>query len=81
MILDPGQKYKLFINNWQRKHHAGMKKKTEMMYKKFRFDDDVAASLSSMDSQQKNKRKMDDNDEFDIIIHRFGKDEIVQELE
>ena len=38
-----------------------------------------------VDSQQSKKRKVDDNDDddfFDIIAHRFGKNEIVQnELE
>ncbi len=85
MILDLRQKYKYFFDNWDKKHHAGMKRKTEIMYKEFRIDDDVTASSSMVDSQQSKKRKVDDNDDddfFDIIAHRFGKNEIVQnELE
>src|SRR5256714_8964827 len=80
MVLDPRQKYKYFFDNWQRKHHAGVKKKTETMYKEFRVDNDVAASLSTVDSQQNKKRKVDDFDlEFDIIAHRFGKSEVIQD--
>jgi len=85
MVLDPRQKYKYFFDNWDKKHHAGMKRKTEIMYKEFHIDDDVTASSSMVDSQQSKKRKADDNDDddfFDIIAHRFGKNEIVQnELE
>ena len=57
-----------------------MRKKVEMMYEEFRIDDDVAASLPMVDSQQSKKRKAEDNDDdFDIITHRFGKDEVVQD--
>jgi|SRR5271154_5687249 len=31
MVVDPRQKYKYFFDNWDREHHAGMKRKTEMM--------------------------------------------------
>ena len=78
MVLDPRQKYKYFFDHWQRKHHAEMKKKTETMYKEFRFDDDAATSSSMEDSQQSNKRKAED-DYFDIIAYRFGKNEVVQD--
>ena len=58
-----------------------MKKKTETMYKEFRIDNDMAASSSMRDSQQSRKRRMEDEDEddFDIIAHRFGKNEVVQD--
>src|SRR6266516_5954436 len=57
-----------------------MRKKVEMMYEEFRIDDDVAASLPMVDSQQSKKRKAEDNDDdFDIIGHPFGKDEVVQD--
>ena len=78
MVLDPRQKYKYFFQHWQKKHHAGVKRKTETMYKEFRIDNNVAVLLSTRDSQQSNKRKADDDD-FDIIAHRFGKDEVVQD--
>ena len=68
MVLDPRQKYKYFFQHWQKKHHAGVKRKTETMYKEFRIDNNVAAIH---DSQQSNKRKAEDDD-FDIIAHRFG---------
>ena len=51
MVLDPRQKYKYFFDNWDKKHHAGMKRKTEMMYKEFRIDNNGAASSSMLDSQ------------------------------
>ena len=50
------------------------------MYKEFRIDSDVAASLSTVDSRQSKKRKADDDDDyFDIIAHRFGKSEVVED--
>src|SRR5579859_1375816 len=52
MVLDPRQKYKYFFDNWDKKHHAGMKRKTETMYKEFRIDNNGAASSSMLDSQQ-----------------------------
>ena len=42
------------------------------------FDSDVAASI--LDFQQSKKRNADDDDDyFDIIAHRFGKSEVVQD--
>src|SRR5437667_3662088 len=80
MVLDPRQKYKYFFDHWERKYYAGVKKKTETMYKEFRIDSDVAASLSTVDSRQSKKRKADDDDDyFDIIAHRFGKSEVVED--
>ena len=82
MVLDPRQKYKYFYDNWQKKHHAGVKRKTETMYKEFRIDNDVAASSSTRDSQQSRKRRIEedeDEDDFNIIAHRFGKNEVVQD--
>src|SRR5436190_16054804 len=57
MVLDPRQKYKYFFDYWERKYHAGVKKKTEIMYKEFRIDSDVAASLSMIDSMAIKKMK------------------------
>jgi len=48
------------------------------MYKEFRIDDDAAPSSSMVDSQQ-SKRMADDNDFFDMIAHRFGKNKVVQD--
>ena len=81
MVLDPRQKYRYFFDNWERKHHAGIKRKTETMYKEFRADDDAATSSSTADSQQSKKRKAndDDDDDFDLIAQRFGKGEAVQD--
>jgi len=80
IVLGPRQKYRYFFDNWQRKHHAGVKSKTETMYKEFRIDDDAATSSSMVDSGQSKKRKADgDDDDFDIIAHRFGKDEVIQD--
>jgi len=82
MVLDPRQKYKYFFDHWPRKYHAGVKRKTETMYKEFRIDDDAATSMSMVDSQQSKKRKADDDDDdddFDIIAHRFGKNNVVQD--
>jgi len=80
MVLDPRQKYKYFFDHWERKHHAGVKKKTETMYKEFRVDDNAATSSSTINSQPSNKRKAKDDDfDFDIIAHRFGKDEFIQD--
>ena len=82
MVLDPRQKYKYFFDHWQRIYHAEVKRKTETMYKEFRIDDDVAATSSMTDSQQSKKRKADDDDDdddFDIIVHRFGKNDLVQD--
>ena len=78
MVLDPRQKYRYFFDNWERKHHAGIKRKTETMYKEFRADDDAATSSSTADSQQSKKRKANDDD-FDLIAQRFGKGEAVQD--
>ena len=78
MVLDPRQKYKYFFDHWERKHHPGMKKKTETMYKEFRIDDDTATLSSMEDSRQNNNRKAED-DNFDIIAHRFGKNEVVRD--
>ena len=77
MVLDPRQKYKYFFQHWDKKHHAGVKKKTEAMNKEFHLDDDASTLLSTVDSQQSNKRKADDD--FDILGHRFGKEEDVQD--
>jgi hypothetical protein len=83
MVLDPRQKYRYFFDNWERTHHAGIKRKTEIMYKEFHIDDDAAPSLSTVDSGQSKKRKAndddDDGDDFDLIAHRFGKGEVVQD--
>ena len=57
-----------------------MKRKTEMIYKEFRINDDVAALSIMIDSQQSKKKKMNDdndNDFFDIIAHRFEKNKSV----
>ena len=48
MVLDPRQKYRYFFDNWERKHHAGIKRKTETMYKEFHIDDDAATSSSTV---------------------------------
>ena len=71
IVLDPRQKYRYFFDNWERKHHAGIKKKTETMYKEFHIDDDAATSSSTVDSGQSKKRKVndDDDDDFDLIAH------------
>ena len=80
MVLDPRQKYKYFEIHWNEEHHKGVYQKTQALYKEFRIDDDVPASSSTVDSQQSNKRKAEDDDfDFDIIAHRFGKDEVVQD--
>src|SRR5947207_1346553 len=80
MVLDPRQKYRYFFDHWPRKYHAGVKRKTETMYKEFRSDDDAATSSSMIESQQGKKRKADDDDdEFDIIAHRFGKSDVAQD--
>ena len=83
MVLDPRQKYQYFFDNWQRKHHAGVKRKTETLYKEFLINDDVAASSSIVGSGQSKKRKAEDeeeeDDDFDIIGYRFGKDGIIQD--
>ena len=55
-----------------------MKRKTEAMYKEFRVDDDAGTSSSTVDSQQSNKKRKVDDD-FDILGHRFGKEEDVQD--
>jgi hypothetical protein len=77
MVLDPRQKYKYFIHHWDKKHLPGVKRKTEAMYKEFRLDDDAGTSSSTLHSQQSNKRKVDDD--FDILGHRFGKEEDIQD--
>src|SRR5947207_4321334 len=83
MVLDPRQKYKYFFDNWERKHHAGVKRKTETLYKEFLIDDNAATSSSMVDSGQSKKRKAEEEDDddfdFDIITHRFGKDEDIQD--
>ena len=60
-----------------------MKRKTETMYKEFHINDDAATSSSVANSRQSKKRKADngddDDDDFDIIAHRFGKNDIVQD--
>jgi len=77
MVLDPRQKYKYFFHHWNKKHHHGVKRKIEAMYKEFRVDD-AGASSSTVDSQQSNKKRKVDDD-FDILGHRFGKEEDVQD--
>ena len=78
MVLDPRQKYKYFFQHWDTKHHPEVKRKTETMYKEFRLDDDTGTSSSTVDSQQSNKKRKVDDD-FDILGHRFGKEEDVQD--
>src|SRR5271156_5484710 len=51
MVLDPRQKYRYFFDYWQRKYHAGMKNKTETIYKEFHIDNDAAISSSMEDSR------------------------------
>ena len=83
IVLDPRQKYKYFFDHWPKIYHAGVKRKTETMYKEFCIDDNVAASSSIANSQHSKKRKADngddDDDDFDIIAHRFGRNNIVQD--
>ena len=55
-----------------------MKRKTEAMYKEFCLDDDVPASSSTVHSQESNKKRKVDDD-FDILGHRFGKEQDVQD--
>src|SRR6266480_6583463 len=62
MVLDPRQKYKYFFHHWNKKHHHGVKRKTEAMYKEFRVDDDAGTSSSTVDSQQSNKKRKVDDD-------------------
>jgi hypothetical protein len=80
MALDPRQKYQYFLSHWNKEHHDGVKKKTQVLYKEFRIDDDAGISSLTVNSQQSaKKRKVDD---FDINVFRFGVDEDVQnELE
>ena len=78
MVLDPRQKYKYFFQHWDTKHHPEVKRKTETMYKEFRLDDDAGTSSATVDSQQSNKKRKVDDD-FDILGHRFGKEEDVQD--
>src|SRR5436305_8867711 len=78
MVLDPRQKYKYFVAHWQKEHLAGVRIKTETMYKEFRMDNEVAASLPMSNSQQSIKRKAED-DYFDILAHRFGEEEEIQD--
>ena len=84
MVLDPRQKYRYFEEHWNAEHLLGVYKKTEAMYKEFRIDNDVAALSSTLDSQESHKeshkRKADDDD-FDILGYRFGKEDIRDELE
>src|SRR5213078_1122154 len=75
-VVDPRQKYKYFFHHWNKKYHPGVKRKTEAMYKEFRVDDAGALS-STVDSHQSNKKGKVDDD-FDIVEHRFGKEEDVQ---
>jgi len=82
MVLDPRQKYTYFEEHWDAVHLPGVYKKTQTMYKEFCIDNDVAASSSTVDSQQKqsHKRKVEE-DYFDILGYRFGKEDVRDELE
>ena len=78
MVLDPRQKYKYFFQHWDKKHLPGVKRKTEAMYKEFCLDDDAGTSSSTVHSQESNKKRKVDDD-FDILGHRFGKEEDIQD--
>jgi len=81
MVLDPRQKYQYFEYHWDAVHHAGVYKKTQKMYKEFRIDDDAGTSSSTVNSHQTHKRKAEEDEDFDIIGFRFGKEDIQDELE
>src|SRR5439155_88779 len=67
MVLDPRQKYRYFFDNWERKHHAGMKRKTETMYKEFHIDDDGTTSKSYTDVKRQVNVERPSKSTFDGI--------------
>ncbi len=79
MVLDPRQKYKYFEDHWDEIHQEGVYQKTQALYKEFCIGDDVVATSSIMDSRQSKKRKTNDDDDFDIIVYRFGRNEVGQD--
>jgi hypothetical protein len=79
MVLDPRQKFKYFEHHWSEEYHEGVMQKTKALYEEFRINNDAGTSSSMLNTQQSNKRKVDDNDDFDIMEFRFGTDEEVQD--
>lgn len=70
MVLDLRQKYRYFKEHWNTEYLLSIYKKTETMYKEFHINNDMAALLSTLGSQESykksHKRKAGDND-FDIL--------------
>jgi hAT family C-terminal dimerisation region len=73
-VLDPRNKYQYFYDKWNKKHWAGMRRKTESMFEEFRTSDDVAASADISESSMSDSN-LDLLEEFDISRWRFGNGE------
>lgn len=75
--LDPRNKHAYFYQKWDRKHHAGMRHKTESMFQEFQLAHEVAVSPPNSSSYA------DVNliDDFDISDWRFGGAVVPQESE
>jgi hypothetical protein len=79
MVLE---KFKYFEHRWDPEHGDAVMQKTKALYEEFRGNDDPGALSSTLNTQQSNKRKVD-NDDDDIMEFRFGIDseEVQDELE
>ncbi len=73
-VLDPRNKYQYFYGKWNKKHWAGMRRKTESMFEEFRISEDVAASPNISESSMSDSN-LDLFEDFDVSRWRFGNGE------
>jgi len=77
--LDPRNKHEYFIQKWDKKHHIGVRRKTESMFQEFRISHDVAAAVDIPNSPS--HIDVDLIDDFDINEWRFGGGVVQRESE
>jgi len=77
--LDPRNKHEYFIHKWDKKHHAGVRWKTESMFEEFKISHDVAAAVDILNSSS--NIDVDLIDDFDINEWRFGRGVVQRESE
>jgi hypothetical protein len=81
--LDPRNKHQYFIQKWDRKHLAGVRRKTESMFQEFQesYNASVAATVDILDSPSDDSDDIDLINDFDINEWRFGGGVVQKESE
>ena len=77
--LDPRNKHQYFLQKWDKKHHAGVRRKTESMFQEFKISHDVATAVDVSNSPSPSD--VDLIEDFDINEWRFGRGAVQQESE